>query len=239
MTCGIYGIVNQHRGNIYIGQAYDINKRWIRHKSELNLNKHHCKHLQNSWNKYEYSTFELIVLEKLEDYNQLTLSEQFWMDYFKFIGMNLYNVLPAKRSHLGIKRSEETKQKISISNSGKKRTAEIKQAISDRQFGSKRNPHSEETKQKMSLSSKGKKKSPEHAIKCREQLVKNRETCLKKVVETLSKQWTIECPNGNIITITNLTNFCREHKLNVACLHEVLKQKHGRTQHKGYKLPGR
>ena len=42
---GIYKIVNSINNKIYVGSAKNIKKRWSAHKSDLNKNKHHNKHL--------------------------------------------------------------------------------------------------------------------------------------------------------------------------------------------------
>lgn len=236
MSCGIYIIINNITNTCYIGQAYDIGKRIKRHIQHLNNNYHHCAYLQNAWNKYGSQAFVFFQLEEIKEYSQLTSAEQFWMDYFKYIGAILYNVLPAKRTHLGIKRSQETKDKISFANKGKKRTIAVKSAISSRQLGKSRGPMSEETKEKISAANKNRQHSEGWKQLQREHLLQVKEKRIEKVKEKLSKQWTICCPDGNILTITNLTQFCRDNNLSATCMNEMLRKKHGRTQHKGYTL---
>lgn len=64
---GIYGIISESHGRIYIGSSDDILRRKKQHISALRRNKHHCKYLQNSWNKYGEDSFKFIVIEKMED----------------------------------------------------------------------------------------------------------------------------------------------------------------------------
>jgi group I intron endonuclease len=237
MSCGIYAIFNKITGWVYVGQAYDVDKRWIRHQYELNNNRHHCSHLQRSWDKHTQASFYFVQLSETLT-NELTKEEQNWMDYYKRLDIPLYNILPAKRSHLGIKRSEETKHKISAANKGRKYGQKYKDKCSKRQAGVSHGPLSEETKQKISASNKGKILSPEHAAKAREQLEKTRVLCKQRRKEVMAMEWTIQCPDGSIVITKELKQFCLDNGLSMGTLHEVLTKKSGRTQHKGYKLPG-
>lgn len=75
---------------------------------------------------------------------------------------------PEQRSHyIGRKFSEETRAKISKSNTGKIVTEETKAKISAKAKGKKRKPHSQETKFKISLKKKGRKLTEEHKAKLR------------------------------------------------------------------------
>ena len=237
MSCGIYAIFNKITGWVYIGQAYDVNKRWDRHQYELNNKRHHCSHLQRSWNTHQATSFYFIqLLETSAEF--LIQEEQAYMDYYKGLNVPLYNILPAKRSHLGIKRSEETKQKISVANKGRKYSQKYKDKCAKRQTGVSHGPLSEEHKNKISSANKGKILSPEHAAKAREQLEKTRVLCKQRHKEVMAMEWTIQCPDGSIVITKELKQFCLDNGLSMGTLHEVLTEKRGRTQHKGYKLPG-
>lgn len=65
---GIYAIHNVVNDKYYIGQAQDINNRWIRHRSNLKNNTHDNSHLQNAYNKYGKENFEYLVIEECEIY---------------------------------------------------------------------------------------------------------------------------------------------------------------------------
>jgi len=112
MTRGIYIIINKVNGKFYIGSACSLNGRWAVHRSKLNNRTHPNSHLQNSWNKYGEENFKFRVLEPVKDVNNLLEREQFWMDLLK----PEYNILPTAGSPLGVKRSEESKQKFSGEN---------------------------------------------------------------------------------------------------------------------------
>lgn len=140
---GIYLIKNKINGKIYIGSAVNITSRWTIHRVSLNRNDHHNILLQRAWNKYGIEAFEFSVLECCEIENLLEY-EQKWINKLKPYDKNVgYNLCSVAGSQLGLKRTQETKIKIS-------------------RKGSK---HSEETKRAMSFSRKGRKKSKEHKIK--------------------------------------------------------------------------
>ena len=61
--------------------------------------------------------------------------------------------------------SEETRRKISESNTGKKHSAETCRKLSEAHKGKKRSPHSAETRRKISESNTGKKRSAEERLK--------------------------------------------------------------------------
>jgi hypothetical protein len=118
----------------------------------------------------------MIVEEIQED---LTEAEQFWMDYVRFCGGELYNTSLAAGSPYGCSRSEETKLKISLSKTGKKlrpRSPEHSKNISKSKIG---HTVSEETKLKRAKSNRGKKRSPETIEKMREAQKKSPETRAK------------------------------------------------------------
>lgn len=52
MIHAIYAILNTINDKVYVGSAVNLRLRWNNHRSQLNLNKHDCQHLQSAWNKY-------------------------------------------------------------------------------------------------------------------------------------------------------------------------------------------
>lgn len=181
---GIYKITNKINKKYYIGSAYDLYKRFKEHKSALENNRHHNKQLTRFVNKYNINNLNFELLEECSIL-ELECKEQYYISNSK----NLFNeTLDVKSPNRGkklskkhklnisnsiklknIKRSEETKQKISKANKGKtgkyERTNEQKcilknkilnnlernQKISKALKGRKVNwiNHTEETKQKI------------------------------------------------------------------------------------------
>lgn len=157
---GIYSIKNLINGKMYIGSSVNIRRRLITyansHLKLLTLNKHSNPHLQNSWNKYGEDNFSFNIIELVDDKNLLLEREQFYMDKFKTYDINIgYNIAKIAGSTLGVKLSEETKQKMSISKKGIKRSESVRQILSDASKGIKNSfygkIHSTESKQKISL----------------------------------------------------------------------------------------
>ena len=64
---GVYQIRNIINNHCYVGSTINFNSRWEQHKAKLNKQKHHSKHLQNAWNKYEKDNFIFEIIEKILD----------------------------------------------------------------------------------------------------------------------------------------------------------------------------
>ena len=79
MNIGIYRIRNVVNNKSYYGSSKNINKRWGRHRLDLNNNRHHNSILQRAWNKYGESNFMFEVVE-LCDVDLLLINEQKYLD---------------------------------------------------------------------------------------------------------------------------------------------------------------
>lgn len=75
----IYVIENLANGKKYVGRTVNFKMRVHSHKSDLNLNRHHNKHLQRAWNKYGCDNFLFSVLEVC-DSARLSDREIYWID---------------------------------------------------------------------------------------------------------------------------------------------------------------
>ena len=76
-TSGIYQIKNLQNGNIYIGSAVDIGRRWRTHRRLLKKGVHHSSYLQNAWNKYGETSFAFIVVELCNKQDLLTKEQKY------------------------------------------------------------------------------------------------------------------------------------------------------------------
>jgi len=105
MKFGVYRIRNQVNGKCYIGSTSScgFDKRFRKHRNDLKAQRHHSRHLQNAWNKYNFNTFVFEILLYCDPENCL-LYEQVALDCFK----PEYNVSPTAGSSLGIKRSAKS-----------------------------------------------------------------------------------------------------------------------------------
>ena len=155
---GIYKITNIITEKVYIGSTLNINKRWNKHKSQLRNNTHHSIKLQNSVNKHGIENFIFEVIEECSK-NLLIEREQYWIDILDSYN-NGYNSRPIASNMLGMKLSEETKQKISNKNKCRILTEEHKRKLSESNKGKQNTlgyKHSEETKNKISERNKNNK----------------------------------------------------------------------------------
>lgn len=59
---GIYKITNLVNGKMYIGQAVDIEERWIRHKRDWKIDK--TKVLYKAIRKYGIENFSFEIIEE-------------------------------------------------------------------------------------------------------------------------------------------------------------------------------
>lgn len=155
---GVYAIVNLISGKQYIGSAVDIKKRRGDHFTMLKKGSHHCRHLQNAYNKYGRTRFGFKIIMECQA-SELVRNEQRHMDGAR--KNNLYNSCPTAGSFLGIKRTPETIARLSASNSGKKRTQEHCRRMSEARKGISTGPHTEETKARMSEKAKARAADPE------------------------------------------------------------------------------
>lgn len=117
--CGIYMFFNMKSGKRYVGSSVDIYNRIHEHVHNLNNNKAHNAHFQNSWNKHGEEAFIFCVLEYCEPEIRFE-REQYYIDYLK----PEYNLTLNVVANFGHSPSQETRNKISTTlkekyNSGK------------------------------------------------------------------------------------------------------------------------
>ena len=110
MKSGIYGIKNKINNKIYVGQTYDFNYRWGKHKIALRSNTHSNKKLQFAWNKYGEDNFEFFVIEEcgLDIINE---REVYWIEFYDSLNSG-YNLCEGGNGIRGYKHTEEEIQKM-------------------------------------------------------------------------------------------------------------------------------
>lgn len=208
-NCGIYAITNLINNKVYIGSSCNLKSRKYEHFRLLKNNKHVNKYLQNSFNKYGINTFNWEILEyikKCEDKNILKQSlldrEQFYINKYKddegSINQNLcYNLLPTAGNNLGMKMSQEAKEKVSKNNArgmlGKICSDETRLKLSKAKKGNKYwlgKNHSEETILKLSKINKNRIRSEEFKNNLRKHMTgkkQSEETIIKKIEKQSKK----------------------------------------------------
>jgi group I intron endonuclease len=117
---GVYCIYSLVSTKIYVGSASDtkhkyggFRQRLKHHVNALNRGNHDNRHLQRSFNKNGIENFRVVLLEFCEPKFCLD-REQFYIDTLK----PEYNIWKIVVSSLGVKRTEETKLKLSLANKG-------------------------------------------------------------------------------------------------------------------------
>lgn len=117
-TPGVYRIYCSKSKKCYIGSTTNLRKRWYWHRGDLRQNRHHNRHLQFAWNKYGADSFSFEILETVEDVETLCDREQYWIDRYKSCDHSSgYNFGKSARApFLGIKLSDEHKEKIRATN---------------------------------------------------------------------------------------------------------------------------
>lgn len=118
----VYAIKNTINNRIYIGSAVNAARRYSEHKNDLINNCHINRFLQNDYNKNDNQNFVFFILEILQNKNDLISMEQKWLDIFYDKQINCYNMLPIAGSHLGAKRTAQTKLKMSLASKGIKKS---------------------------------------------------------------------------------------------------------------------
>lgn len=129
MKTGIYIITNKLNFKLYVGSAINIEYRWKKHKEQLRSHRHGNQHLQSAWNKYGEHNFEFCILEEC-NISELLIREQAWIDHTNCC-TNGYNISPTAGSPLGVKHTDETKQRISNSQKGRTTSEKTKRLMSD------------------------------------------------------------------------------------------------------------
>jgi group I intron endonuclease len=144
---GIYSITCGETGKFYIGSSVNVRERIGQHVYRLKKNTHSNPILQAIWNDDQLRlVFACVEIVQSKEKAVILQAEQRHLDKAG-VGRNrmCMNVLVTANSHLGLKRSEETKRKLREASLGKKLSPD----------------HIE----KLRLAKIGKKQSPEHIKK--------------------------------------------------------------------------
>lgn len=117
MSSGIYNIRNISNNKIYIGSSINIEQRWSAHKRILKRGKHHCKKLQDDYNKFGIDNFVYEIIEYCDV--EIIKEELKWFNFFN----PEYNTVrrPDKAPMTGRKHSIESRKKMSKLRKGKVR----------------------------------------------------------------------------------------------------------------------
>lgn len=183
---GVYRILNNINGKSYIGQSWNIEQRWYRHKSNKNPT---SKHLYASIKKYGNQNFKFEVLKELHE----SCLTQVFLDTYEDYYINKFNTLNSdfgynKRLGGGNgKFSEEAKQNMSIAWTQERRKA-LGEVSKDRSKGKVSSSYQREIASK---THKGVAKSESHKLKIKLALtgIKRSEESKTKHSETMREYY--------------------------------------------------
>lgn len=252
----IYKIENLVNGKFYIGSAAFTYSRWGQHRKRLRENKHHNAHLQAAWNKYGEAQFRFCIVEKVKWCKDLIRREQYWLDttqcYDRGIGYNIARIAGSTlgiSTNLGRKRPQEeidraansrARDWLLIDPDGNEHKVHNLSKFC-RQYGLNssclRNVAHGKAKQHRGWRCKKISKNRDGLGRrwTQEQRVKNsgRQMTPEQIEPSRQaklKRWLVTLPNGQEITVDDMTQFCRVHNLRPTAMHRV-----GRGQRKHYK----
>lgn len=141
-TSGIYAISGLAPSNIkipiYIGSSINLAKRIENHKTSLKANRHKNPPLQAYYNKYGIEKIVFYYIETCSD-SELLKTEQKYIDFYGNISdRSSFNICSIAGNTLGVKKSEETREKIRSSLLGTEASLESKIKRSKSLKGKKR-----------------------------------------------------------------------------------------------------
>lgn len=109
---GIYFIYSKSQNKYYIGKSTNIQKRFWKHLSDLKLNHHHSKYLQNVYNKYGLNDLTFKIIEECSEEETIEKEKYYIKKYNCFLnGFN--GTTGGDYGAPGRKFSQETLKKMS------------------------------------------------------------------------------------------------------------------------------
>ena len=134
LKSGVYQIKNVANNKIYVGSSVNLIRRKREHITRLNCNTHNNTYLQRSWNKYGGDKFVFSILEYCISTKEVLLKiEQKYIDLLS----PEYNLAKVAGSNLGLKRSKEFCENLSLRRKNKKASPESRKKMSVSQTGKK------------------------------------------------------------------------------------------------------
>lgn len=119
MKSGVYKIFMISSGKIYVGSSQDVFRRKREHFYTLKNHKHSNIYLQRNYNKYgiEDFVFEVLELCKIENLQE---KENYYINLYNSTCDKIgFNLMPIAYSSRGYKHSDESRERLKISQSKK------------------------------------------------------------------------------------------------------------------------
>lgn len=190
MSSGIYQIRNTLNGKRYIGSAKDFASRWSDHRTALRRGTHRNRHLQFAWKKYGEDDFVFEKLEEVARFDFLVPFEQRYIDYYSHLDPKcLYNISKVAGSQLGLKHSEETKEKLRLV--WKNMSPEEARDLRGRMWQTRSHDFPEKTRKKMAEGQKNRKDRARKPRKGKRRNFKDPEATRKRMQEAQCRRFGI------------------------------------------------
>lgn len=189
---GVYQILCLPTGKTYVGSAKRFFQRWKAHLQGLKRGTHHSRRLQAAWLKYGAEAFEFSVLI-ICSASDAVLYEQIALDALA----PEFNSAPKAGSTLGVKWSDEAKERIRASRpndhfAGRKHTPETLETMAAARRGkpssTKGKPKDQAAVLATAAAHRGMKRSPE--------------TCAKIAAKAKGRRWSEEAKAKVSATLT-------------------------------------
>ena len=147
MKSGVYQIILPN-DQIYIGSGVSVKGRVYSHKNQLIKKTHRNRILQNLYNKYGFSKWYIKIIEEVDEIN-LIKREAYHLNLAMKKNKRLANLTGVTGTNLGIKRTDESKMRMSLA--AKNRNEEAKENI---ESARQKIRETSEFKSKISIASK-------------------------------------------------------------------------------------
>ena len=151
--CLIYKITNKLNGKSYIGKSMEYR---FKHRIKQHKNDNSNTHFARAKRKYGFDNFEISIIEKGIDKNEISNKEKYWIKYFDTFNNGYNSTIGGEGGNTFSKRTKQemelTSLKISNSIKGCKNGNKGQYVGNKNPMYGKR--HSDETKKKMSESLK-------------------------------------------------------------------------------------
>lgn len=205
---GVYQILNEGNGKIYIGSSTNLAKRKNEHFRLLRKNKHKNRYLQFSFNKNP-DVFKFKVIEYVS-LCSLLIREQFYLDKYFDNQESCYNMNPKSESSKG--RTPRNTKKVYMFNKKGQKIDEFSSILEASKI-------TDINTASISLCANGKLKSAGGFMWSKFEKAKTPIYKRKRPERTTRK---IISPESEIISFTNLSKFCEENNLSYGSIRDVL-----------------
>lgn len=103
MKAGLYYILCERNGRIYIGQSGNVSRRFYEHRCNLSAGRHYNRQLQADWREHGEAAFTFGVLSYERDLRMRSQLEQTWINTYRADDPAYgYNVVSSKFDRAGV-----------------------------------------------------------------------------------------------------------------------------------------